>query len=139
MGEEQANRTLVRRAYDLFAEGKIDEFVVMLDDDFAIHEVGSLPYGGVHRGRAGFQALMAELSSNWWQSITFDVETIAAAGDRVIAYGVMTLTGLTTGFTVHMPAAELWTLKSGRVCELRILYGDVALANQAMGYQPADK
>jgi ketosteroid isomerase-like protein len=135
MGEEQANRALVRHAYDLFAEGRIDDFVAMLHDDFAIHEVDSLPYGGVHRGRAGFAALMAELSGKWWQSINFDVEMIAPDGDRVIAYGVMTLIGLTTGRSVQMPAAELWTLNDGRVRELRILYGDVALANEAMGYR----
>jgi ketosteroid isomerase-like protein len=134
MDETQANRALVRHAYDLFAQGRIDEFTAMLDDDFAIHEVDSLPYGGVHRGRAGFAALMAEISTRWWRSITFDVETIATEGDRAIAYGRMTLTGLATGTTVEMPAAELWTLKDGRVRELRILYGDVALANVAMGY-----
>ncbi len=134
MDEEQANRALVRHAYDLFAEGRIDAFVAMLDDDFAIHEVDSLPYGGVHRGRAGFEALMGELAAKWWASISFDVETIAAEGERVIAYGMMTLTGLATGRTVRMPAAELWTLHTGRVRELRILYGDVALANEAMGY-----
>ena len=78
---------------------------------------------------------MAEISTRWWKSITFDVETIAPEGDRVIAYGTMTLTGLTTGITAQMPAAELWTLKAGRVRELRILYGDVALANEAMGYR----
>ena len=33
-------------------------------------------------------------------------------------------------------ASVLWTLKDGRVRELRILYGDVALANAAMGYKP---
>jgi hypothetical protein len=135
MGDEQANRALVRQAYDLFAEGRLDEFTAMLDDDFAIHEAASLPYGGVHRGRAGFEALMAELSSKWWKAISFDVETIAAEGDRVIAYGTMTLTGLSTGRTAQMPAAELWTLKAGRVCALHILYGDVALANEAMGYR----
>jgi ketosteroid isomerase-like protein len=134
MGEVEGNRALVRHAYDLFAQGKTDEFVGMLDDDFAIHEVDSLPYRGVHRGRAGFEALMAELSSKWWRSISFDVEMIAGEGNRVIAYGVMTLTGLTTGRTVTMPAAELWMLNAGRVRELRILYGDVALANEAMGY-----
>src|SRR5882757_9872929 len=135
MGEEQANRALVRQAYDLFAEGRIDEFVAMLDDDFAVHEVASLPYGGIHRGRAGFEALMAELSTKWWKSIIFDVEMIAPDGDRVIAYGTMTLTVLTTGITAQMPAAELWTLQAGRVRELRILYSDVALANEAMGYR----
>jgi ketosteroid isomerase-like protein len=126
----------VRYAYDLFAQGRLAEFIAMLDDDFAIHEAASLPYGGVHRGRAGFEALMAELSTRWWKSITFDVETIAPEGDRVIAYGMMTLTGLSTGITAQMPAAELWTLNAGRVRELRILYGDVALANEAMGYRP---
>jgi ketosteroid isomerase-like protein len=125
----------VRHAYGLFAQSRLAEFIAMLDDDFAIHEVASLPYGGVHRGRAGFEALMAEISTRWWKSITFDVETIAPEGDRVIAYGTMTLTGLTTGITAQMPAAELWTLKAGRVRELRILYGDVALANEAMGYR----
>jgi ketosteroid isomerase-like protein len=135
MGEEQANRALVRHAYGLFAEGRIDDFIAMLDDEFAIHEVDSLPYGGIHRGRAGFAALMAELAAKWWSSIRFDVETIAAEGDRVIAYGMMTLTGLTTGRTVSMPAAELWSLRAGRVRELRILYGDVALANAAMGFR----
>jgi ketosteroid isomerase-like protein len=125
----------VRHAYDLFAQGRLAEFVAMLDDDFAIHEVASLPYGGVHRGRAGFEALMAELSARWWKSIDFAVEMIAAEGDRVIAYGMMTVTGLTTGITAQMPAAELWTLEAGRVRALRILYGDVALANQAMGYR----
>ena len=134
MGEEQANRALVRHAYDLFAEGRLAEFIAMLDDDFVIHEVASLPYGGVHRGRPGFEALMSEIATKWWKSITFDVETIATEGDRAIAYGRMTLTGLTTGTTVEMPAAELWTLRDGRVRELRILYGDVALANEAMGY-----
>jgi len=63
MDEAQANRALVRHAYDLFAQGRIDDFIAMLDDDFAIHEVDSLPYGGVHRGRAGFAALMAEIST----------------------------------------------------------------------------
>jgi ketosteroid isomerase-like protein len=132
----QANRTLVRHAYDLFAEGRIDDFVAMLDDGFVIHEAESLPYGGEHHGPNGFAALMAELSGKWWQATAFAVETIAGEGDRVIAYGMMTLTGLSTGRTVRMPAAELWTLKDGRVRELRILYGDVALANDAMGYRP---
>ncbi|MET0545254.1 MAG: nuclear transport factor 2 family protein [Caulobacterales bacterium] len=136
MSVADENLKVIRRGYDLFFAGQTEEFFTMFDDEVEMVEADSLPYGGTLKGKSTVTKAIMSVRSNW-DKMTLDIHTLTAGDDYVIAYGTFAATGLKTGIKATFPLAEVWRLKNGKVVFLNPVYGDVALANKAMGHVPA--
>ncbi|HEX6391790.1 MAG TPA: nuclear transport factor 2 family protein [Solirubrobacteraceae bacterium] len=122
MSNTEANKQIVRGAYEGMAAGDAKAFLGVLDPAIEIHEPPFLPYGGTHRGVDGvigfFQAAAAVVAPG-----KLAVEDLVADGDTVVA----TLTiGLRNGADAQV--AEIWTLRDGKAVDVRVFWFDPEVA-----------
>lgn len=133
MSVQEQNLEIVGNAYAALLRGEMDGFVASFTDESEIHEVAeSLPYAGVFKGPGVFPLVIGKVMEVF-SALNFTKENIAAAGDNVVAWGQLELTGKSTGITVTIPLVEIWTLADGKTTKLRVIYGDTATALKAAG------
>src|SRR3954447_17270188 len=110
---------VVEQLLDRVGRQRWDELPPLLTDDYEIVEPDSLPYGGTHRGVAGYVALMRRIGSLF--ALQFEIAGIDAAGrDKAVLRMVVTFTAHATGRSVAMPVVEVLTLRAGRVARSEV-------------------
>ena len=130
MSVEEINLQIVKDAYAASARGEVQGFTASFTAETEIHEAASLPYGGVYKGVESFPTLIGKVLAIY-SSLKFTKHHIVANGDHVIAWGVLDLTGKTTGKSVSIPLVEIWTILDGKTKRLQVIYGDTAEALRA--------
>jgi ketosteroid isomerase-like protein len=89
------------------------------------------PDGGIYRGRAAF----ADFYRRWfgtWDDFSITPERFYAQGDRVVVLLTLQGRGKGSGTPVTLRAANVWTVRAGKVIEL-VGYPDRAEALEAAG------
>ena len=115
----------VVKAY--FAAAHQDEaaLLAVVAEDGVIHVPESLPYGGTHRGHAGFRKALAGFGAAWRDVASHDL-VFAVADDQVIVLSRMTATAVPSGYPVETCVAESFRIVHGKVAEVRPYYFDTA-------------
>lgn len=131
MSNAARNQALVEEVYDAFFAGDLDRWFGYIDDNSALIEADSLPYGGTHRGVAQIRDAI-NVILECWDDGRFDIEEIYASDQSALAYGVMHWTARRTGKRISFPLVERWTFDNGKVREVVPLYGDTALVLAAL-------
>lgn len=133
-----ANEAFVLQAAQAMLAGDAETFFDAFADDVLIVEPASLPYGGTHRGRDAFRRIFAELHRLW---VDWDVaiEDVASHDDRVYLMIRFEATARATGKRVAFPIVEVWRVVDGRALSLQPIYGDTALALNALGVAARDQ
>ncbi len=118
MASPEENKEIVRSAYDGMSSGNPKAFLAALDPEIEIIEPDPLPYGGTYRGQGEVIEFMKS-AGGVIDASRFDVETLTADEDRVIA----TLrVGLHSGGEAHL--SEHWLMRDGKAVELRVFCFD---------------
>ena len=125
MGDGDANKQIVRGAYEGMATGDAQAFLGVLDPEVEVHEPPFLPYGGTHRGIEGVIAFLKQ-AAPLMRPGGLVVEDLIADGDTVVA--TLTL-GLRNGADAQI--TEVWTLRDGKAVDLRVFWFDPAVAQAA--------
>jgi ketosteroid isomerase-like protein len=90
-----------------------------------------IPDGGVYEGREAF----GHFFHRWfgtWDDLKISPERFIADGDRVLALSTITGRGKASGVPVLIRAADLWTVRDGKIFSL-VGYTDRAEALAAVG------
>jgi ketosteroid isomerase-like protein len=117
--------TLVRRLLERVGEQRWEDIPPLLSDDYEIVEPDSLPYGGTHRGAAGYVALIQRIGRLF--ELQFDLDRLESVGDdTVLLRMVVTFTAHATGRSTSLPVVELLTVRSGRIARSEIFLQDTA-------------
>ena len=132
MSIEDQNLQIVKDAYAASARGEAQGFTASFTAETEIHEAASLPYGGIYKGVESFPTLIGKVLQVF-SSIKFAKHHMIASGDNVVSWGVLDLTGKTTGKSVSIPLVEIWTIVDGKTRKLEVIYGDTVAALQAAG------
>jgi ketosteroid isomerase-like protein len=101
-----------------------------LDPDVRLDQ-SRFPDGGIYHGRAAFR----DFYRRWfgtWDDLRITPERFFEAGDRVIAFITLEGRGKGSGTPVTLRAANVWTIRDGKVVEL-VGYLDRAEALEAVG------
>lgn len=130
MSIEDQNLKIVKDAYAASARGEPSGFTASFTPETEIHEATSLPYGGVYKGLDSFPTLIGKVLQVF-SSLKFTKHHIIASGDHVVSWGVLDLTGKTSGRSVAIPLVEIWTIVDGKTRKLEVVYGDTAAALRA--------
>jgi ketosteroid isomerase-like protein len=97
----------------------------VLSPRFEIVEPESLPYGGVHRGVAGYVALMQRIGELF--ELEFEVESLDAVDDSTVVLRMhVTFGARATGRRARLPVVELLRVVDGRVAHSRVFIFDTA-------------
>ena len=130
------NITLVRGLYEAFGRGDVPTVLAGFADDIVWNEAEGMPYAGEYHGpQAVAENVFAPIPSDFDD---FDVtpEEILADGDRVVVLLSYKGTAKESGKKLSMPAAHVWTVRSGKVTSFRLL-GDPAIMNAALAVEAA--
>ena len=120
---ENQNKLSVQRFFQLAASGERAAIEDMMHDDICVFEAESLPFGGEHRGKDAFFALVRRVFGNW-SEVELETEHYVAEGDRVVALVNFRARSRRTGEPFCMPLAEVWTFRDGKIAEIRPYYFD---------------
>ncbi len=112
---EEANRKLVHHAYDAFGRGDLEFLFEALADDivWTSRTSSASPLSGVYYGKSGVQQFFANL--DLIDLNRFDVRTILAGDDTVVALIDGRITVRATGKTANQPLVHVFTFRHGKV------------------------
>jgi uncharacterized protein len=105
-----------------FAAGDGAGALALFAPDIRIEQPASLPHGGWHEGRDGMAA-MGEVFGRYWTRTISDPR-IFGDGGRVVQVTTQTWTAKSTGRSVTVDVAELFSVADGLVREIRVFQQD---------------
>jgi ketosteroid isomerase-like protein len=132
------NVAAVRRLYDLFVDGRIEEAEALLDPGIHWAEPEEAPDQHVVDGRAAaLGALNAWLET--WEGYELElVEIVDAPGDRVLQWNRHSATGAVSGVPFEGDLFQVWWLRDGTPYRMEMFFDGEARAVAASG-SPASR
>lgn len=88
----------------------------LFNDDIEVHDHDVLDAGS-YRGRAGFDAWVADWGAAW-NAFSIDAGEYFDAGERVVFAFRLTAQGRSSGLRLTRQDAMVWTVREGRVTRL---------------------
>jgi ketosteroid isomerase-like protein len=122
MNLEQANQSLIERAYEAFARGDIPTVLGALAEDILWHVPGRGPISGNYHGHTevlGFFRHFMELSEGTFR---ISIEKVLSKDDRVIV--LVTESARRHGRQWSSPQVHAWTVKDGKATVFWQFQGD---------------
>ena len=95
----------VQALYADFAQGNLSKILAVLNEHTSIHVPGSLPYGGVYKGRDGFIALMTAANKTWTK-LRLIPGTAVGSDEEVVMTGVFSGKAPAPAFASASPSGE---------------------------------
>jgi ketosteroid isomerase-like protein len=129
----QENAEVVRRAYEALNAGDIDGLLAFCHDDFTLDMSDRVFNPDMYRGREEVRRFYAEVLDTW-ERYVWEPEELHETGDLIVALVRTRGSGRGSGLEIDRKAAMTWTLRHGRVSELRF-YRDRAAALEAAGLE----
>ena len=128
-GPESDNVRLVRRMYEAWDALDLETVFALLDPGVAWINPDYAVEPGTRRGHEGFATAMRNLGASFDQ-YSHVLGEVVELGDRVLWHTIFCARGRDSGASVEIPEQHLWTLRGGRILELRWFH-DVAEAEAA--------
>ncbi|HEX4733225.1 MAG TPA: nuclear transport factor 2 family protein [Thermoleophilaceae bacterium] len=107
------NVAVVRRLYELFTDGRIEEAVALLDPDIHWAEPEEAPDRRVVDGADNARAALNDWLSTWDAYELELVEVVACPGDRVFQAMRQRAVGAASGVPFEGDLFQVWTLRDG--------------------------
>ena len=117
-----SNVTIIRKAYQDFAQGNIPAVFAAFDARIAWHVPGQSPLSGDYNGHdqiGGFFRRTMELSGG---AFSIDVHHVLAEDDLVVV--LATVNAQRNGSSASFPEVHVWRMKGGKAIEFREYQGD---------------
>ena len=115
------DRVIVERFVGAFGEGRLQDALSLLHDDFVVHAAGDVPYSGDYHGAEGFSELIMKMMEVLDLTPSPTMQYLVD-GDTVVLYYRLTFTALATGKSVEMGVAEVLSVRDGLIAELDVYY-----------------
>ena len=114
---------IVRRSYEAFSTGDIEEFGRVWHPDIAHTIPGTSPFSGTHRGIETVLANMGAMAESAGGAMSAVLQDIVADGDGGAA-AVITSSATRGGETVEENHVLLFTVADDKITEIRSLVPD---------------
>jgi ketosteroid isomerase-like protein len=114
----QENVEAIRSLTERINAGDIDGILELIHPDVVVYAPEDEPEGGIYRGHEGWR----QTARSWYDSFDdYHVETeeLIDAGEYVVAVGLVTATGHSSGARVEDRAVWLWRFRDGLGIECR--------------------
>jgi uncharacterized protein len=128
------NVELVRRGFEAFNSGDIDRILSFTGPDLEIEvPPGLSAEPDTYRGHAGVRRYFQSFDEAM-DEVHFQAERFWDAADAVVVDARVTARGKQTAILVEQRAAQLWTIRGGRVIRIRA-YASLSEALETIGLQ----
>ena len=131
---EQLNRQRVLSLLDDFAAGDIEVALGHCTDDvdFLTHApIDILPHMGPRRGKAGMREMWKTVQDRY-SSIRYEAPIVIAEGEKVAAYLRAFFTKRSNARVVQFDVAIFYTLRDGRIAQIREIIDSFDLVQQVL-------
>jgi ketosteroid isomerase-like protein len=131
---EPLNRQRVLSLLDEFAAGDIEAALERCteDVDFLTHApIDILPHMGPRRGKAGMREMWKTVQDRY-SSIRYEAPIVIAEGDKVAAYLRAFFTKRSNARVVQFDVAIFYTLRDGRIAQIREIIDSFDLVQQVL-------
>jgi uncharacterized protein len=116
---------VVAGVYGAFDRRDVEGALALFDDEIRISQSEALPWGGEYRGHAGalefFGTLMSKIETQ------VEIDRFVVAGESVVEIGRTRGRALGTGTEFAIDEVHVWTVRDGRVAEMRAYVDDAAM------------
>jgi ketosteroid isomerase-like protein len=131
----QENVEIVRRAFDAFRRGDLDDVLALCDRDVVLDLTHNHDWPeGTYVGHAGVRRFLTELLELWEDFEVGVDEHISAPDGRIVSLWWQRGRGRHSGLTINMELAHITTVRNGK--HLRIdSYDDCDQALKAAGLE----
>lgn len=125
---------LVRKLFDLFGDGLLDQTFALMSPDVVLVEPGDparLPWAGVFHGHEGLQRFYDGLSAGL-SEITIEkqgLRILRVDDATVLVLGTERAVSATTHRAYSSSSAWLWELRHGKICRLTAFHDTGAMEN----------
>jgi ketosteroid isomerase-like protein len=115
LSAQTENLAAVRRSYEAFSRGDLDEALAMMDDGIVWHQAQGLAHGGVYHGLPAVRAAVFDpIDEQWWENFDAVPTELLAGDDHVVAIGRYTASAKATGKPLDVPFAHVWKFTAGK-------------------------
>jgi ketosteroid isomerase-like protein len=129
----EANRALVRGAYEALGRGDVAAVLAVMDPHVVWVEPAGSPYAGRHLGPGTVAAHVFARFAAEWDGYEVVPRAFVAQGDHVVVLGDSRGIYRPTGERVASSFAHVWYLLDGRVVSVRQFTDGTLLANVTGG------
>jgi ketosteroid isomerase-like protein len=124
MGAED-NRAVVRGTYEAFERGDLEGLVAAFADDIVwVNHTPSSTFYGEHKGVDAMRAMIEQIG-NELEITLFQLRTLVADGDHVVALVEQGFTTKSTGEAHHGPLIHFCEVHDGRITRVDEFEGDL--------------
>jgi ketosteroid isomerase-like protein len=124
MGAED-NRAVVRGTYESFERGDLEALFAALDDDIVwVNHTPSSTFYGEHKGIDGMRAMVTKIGEDL-EITHFQLQTLVADGDHVVALVEQGFTDKSTGQAHRGPLIHFCEVHDGRITRVDEFEGDL--------------
>lgn len=125
-------KVIVERFVGAFGDGRLDDALSLLHDDFVVHAAGGVPYSGDYHGAEGFSKLITKMLPVLELTPSPEMQYLVD-GDKVVLYYSLTFTARASGESVDMSVAEVFTVRDGLIAALDVFYKDPSAVVALLG------
>jgi ketosteroid isomerase-like protein len=113
------NVEVVRRAFAAYAEGGIEDLVLLHSEDLVIYSIPEWPDDAEYHGRAGLRKLSQQWTNNF-DEFGFEVQEVHdAGGDIVVALSTMTARIKGSAVPISQEIGSVTKVRDGQLCQIR--------------------
>ncbi|CAN5486683.1 nuclear transport factor 2 family protein [soil metagenome] len=125
------NSQIIEGVYKSFATGDIPGLLGTFDENIEWTEAEGFPYGGTYTGaNAILENVFMKLGGEW-EGFAAVPDEILDAGDNIVALGNYSGKFNTTGKSMTVPFAHVWTLQDGKIVKF-VQYTDTLKVSEAL-------
>ena len=125
------NKQIIENAYNSFETGDIPGFLASFDENIEWTEAEGFPYGGTYTGAdAILENVFMKLGTEW-EKFSAVPDDFLDAGDQIVALGNYSGKYNSTGKSMKVPFAHVWTLRDGKIVKF-VQYTDTLKISEAL-------
>ena len=128
----QENIEIVRRTYELWANGKWSSIPELFDPEVEVDLSRNVFNPDTYRGYSGLEEILRGIEEMWDDFEIVPTEVIEA-GENVVATITMSGRGKESGVAVSMEVMNVWTIRDSKIVRVVGGYRDRAEALRAAG------
>ncbi len=119
------NSNIIKAFYEAIGDGGETENTInqFISPNVTIHIPSSFPWGGVYHGHEGYKKSSSLFMLAWSDLKIHDLQYIGES-NRVFVLHRITATSSSTLKTIDAPIAELYTLQSEKIVDIKPFYFD---------------
>jgi uncharacterized protein len=126
-----SNKEIIENAYKFFASGDVPALLASFDENIEWTEAEGFPYGGTYTGADSILDNVFMKLGTEWEKFAAVPDEFLDAGDRIVALGNYSGKYNTTGKSMKVPFAHVWTLRDGKIVKF-VQYTDTLKVSEAL-------